>query len=143
MSHIIFTDRELMRSYRALVKLWRGSTGACNSYRLILFYAVECGLKVVWLKRKSKSVFDKDDIDNTGHDLARIIKDLNVSSDYFLPAQLQMKPVRTENVTKPRNGGISALHQVWRYGGVCVSPSDNDFENKLEEILCWISGELQ
>ena len=70
MSTIPFTDRELKRAWRELsVAAITSNNLRTNPQRLLLFYAVECGLKAAWLKRKRKTLFDDADIDEIGHDL--------------------------------------------------------------------------
>ena len=70
-----FTNRELYRAWRQL-RCTANAQPRDNTHRLLLFYAVECGLKTVWLRKKSKTLFDGDAIHRFGHDLNAIIKDL-------------------------------------------------------------------
>jgi hypothetical protein len=145
MSAIPFTDRELTRAWRELSAIARPTAGCTrqNPHRLLLFYAVECGLKAVWLKRKSRSVFAREDIDKTGHNLRQVLKELRVSAELSLPQDLELEPVIQNGVRQPRNGDLSILHQAWRYGGKCNSPTDNFCEHQLEQVLIWIQGELK
>lgn len=145
MSAIPFTDRELTRAWRDLSSLAMPAEGKTrkNPHRLLLFYAVECGLKAVWLKRKSQAVFDQQDIDKTGHNLRQVLKELNVGAKLSLPQDLQLKPMTHKGGNRPRNGDISVLHQAWRYGGECATPSDNECESQLQQVLYWIEGELK
>lgn len=147
MSTIPFTDRELKRAWRALsVAAITSNNLRTNPQRLLLFYAVECGLKAAWLKRKRKTLFDDADINDIGHDLHRLFKELCVREKLSLPKNIQLEPVKP--VTKglpeiPRNGSITLLHQAWRYGGQCQNPSDEECEQQLQNILIWIQGELK
>ncbi len=100
-------------------------------------------MKAVWLKRNSRSLFDREEIDKTGHNLRQLLKELKVGTELSLPENLQLKPVTRNGVQEPRNGDISILHQAWRYGGNCTAPSDNDCEQQLQEVLTWIQGELK
>lgn len=145
MSAIPFTDRELKRAWRELSSVASVPVGSSrrNPHRLLLFYAVECGLKAVWLKRQNKSVFDQADIGKTGHDLRRVLKDLNIGDLHSLPGDLRLTPIAVRGTPTPRNGDISILHQAWRYGGNCTEPTDADCEARLEKILNWIQGELK
>lgn len=145
MSAIPFTARELKRAWRelsAVATLPVGHTKK-NPHRLLLFYAVECGLKAVWLKRQSRTLFDREDIDQTGHNLRQVLKELNVGNQLSLPEQLQLSPIFRDQNQVPRNGDISILHQAWRYGGECTSPTDQDCEVQLQKVLDWIQGELK
>lgn len=145
MSAIPFTDRELKRAWRELSAIARPAAGSTrkNPHRLLLFYAVECGLKAVWLKRKNRSLFDREDIDKTGHNLRQVLTELKVGTGLSLPANLQLQPVTQNGAQQSRNGDISILHQAWRYGGECTAPTDNDCEHQLEQVLNWIQGELK
>lgn len=145
MSALPFTDRELKRAWRELSAIATPTHGELrrNPHRLLLFYAVECGLKAVWLRRQSRTLFDSEDISRTGHDLRQVLKDLRVGSQFQLPENLRLTPI-TQNANQiPRNGDISILHQAWRYGGECTSPNDQDCEVQLQKVLDWIHGELK
>lgn len=146
MSVIPFTDRELRRAWRDLSALAASgaATARRNSHRLLLFYAVECGLKAVWLKRKSLSLFDSPEVEQTGHDLRHIIKELGLSSQISLPSNVHLCDVKNRcNASVPRNGNVTILHQVWRYGGQCTSPTDDECGQQLQQVLAWIDGELK
>lgn len=145
MSAIPFTDRELRRAWRELSAIASPPAGATrkNPHRLLLFYAVECGLKAVWLKDQNRTLFDHADIDKTGHNLRGILKDLKVGADLSLPENLRLRPVTRNGTELPRHGDVSILHQAWRYGGECVSPIDQDCEVQLQKVASWIEGKLK
>lgn len=145
MSAIPFTDRELKRAWRDLSALAGPIAGYTrkNPHRLLLFYAVECGLKAVWLRRQNRSLFDLADIDKTGHNLRQVLKELRVGSQLSLPENLQLMPITRDENQIARNGDITILHQAWRYGGECTAPTDQDCEVQLQKILYWIQGELK
>lgn len=144
---IPFTDRELTRAWRDLSSVVNSQPIGIpkNPHRLLLFYAVECGLKAIWLKRQGRTLFDGADIKQTGHDLREVLKALNVGSALSLPKTFRL-PDALHSQTKaplPRNGSIGDLHQVWRYGGQCDAPTDQDCEQQLQKVLTWIQGELK
>ncbi len=144
MAQIPFTDRELKRAWRDLSQASLPASGGerKNPHRLLMFYAVECGLKAVWLKRQCRSLFEQEDIDRTKHNLRQVLKDLGagwILADHSESVQLQ--PLLSGNVE--RKGDISILHQAWRYGGTCKTPSDAELEKQLEQVLDWIRGELK
>lgn len=145
LSAIPFTDRELKRAWVGLTALSTpaGTNARTNPHRLLLCYAVECGLKAVWLKRQNRTVFDSEDIDKTGHNLRQLLKDLRVGSGLDLPQSLQMTSINAGGVAAQRAGDIRILHQVWRYGGECRTPTDQDCETQLLRVLTWIQGELK
>ncbi|MBF0273398.1 MAG: hypothetical protein HQL98_15220 [Magnetococcales bacterium] len=143
MSTIPFTDRELKKAWRELSSIVNPATAGerKNPHRLLLFYAVECGLKVVWLKRQNCTLFDQKAITETGHDLRRLLTKLRVDNRISLPRDLQLQPV--DSGRTPRQGDITILHQAWRYGGECRAPTDLECEAKLLKVLEWIQGELK
>ncbi len=146
MSVIPFTDRELTRAWRELSisESLIASTPRKNPQRLLRFYAVECGLKAIWLKRRSRTLFNADDVSQTGHDLRKILKDLGVGQNLLLPTKFELSDVEDNGISRPRRfDKIGDLHQVWRYGGICQSPSDVECDDHLEKLLCWIQGELR
>ncbi|VVE79097.1 hypothetical protein [Pandoraea sputorum] len=145
MSAIPFTDRELRNAWRELTLLACPTEDGArkNPHRLLLFYAVECGLKAVWLKRQNRRLFDREDIERTGHNLRWVLKELKVGSELSLPENLNLTPVTRNGAEEPRKGDASILHQAWRYGGNFTAPTDSDCERQLELVLKWIQGELK
>jgi len=114
-----------------------------NPHRLLLFYAVECGLKAVWLKRQRRTLFEGADISRTGHNLRQVLKDLNVGAGLSLPETFRLPTATQGQAQFPRNGKFGDLHQAWRYGGKCEAPTDHDCELQLQRVLNWIQGELK
>ncbi|MFM5446722.1 hypothetical protein ACET9C_04450 [Aeromonas veronii] len=144
MSAIPFSDRELTRALRELSAVATPTNNVRqNPHRLLLFYAVECGLKAVWLKRQRRTLFDGADISRTGHDLRKVLKELNVGSGLSLPEAFRLPNVVNGQTQLPRNGQFGDVHQAWRYGGKCEAPSDQDCEQQLQKVLIWIQGELK
>jgi hypothetical protein len=145
MSAIPFTDRELKRAWRELSAVATPVSNRTrqNPHRLLLFYAVECGLKAVWLKNNCRTLFDADDISRMGHDLRRVLKDLSVGSALALPESFRLRPATNGQDQLPRSGKFADLHQAWRYGGQSQVPTDHDCEQQLQKVLEWIQGELK
>jgi hypothetical protein len=143
MSALPFTDRELSRAWRELSDAATPGGERKNAHRLLMFYAVECGLKAIWLKRQNRTLFNKADIERTGHDLRVIVKELRLGSQYDLPEHYQLDPAKHGTTHLPRNGDISILHQAWRYGGQCITPNDITCESKLTALLSWIRKEIK
>lgn len=145
MSAIPFTDRELTRAWRELSVVATPPTASDrkNPHRLLLFYAVECGLKAVWLKRQNRTVFEGADIQQMGHNLQQVLKDLNVGSALSLPESFQLPATGLGKNSVPRNGKFGDVHQAWRYGGRCQTPTDQICEQQLLKVLNWIRGELK
>ena len=129
-----FTYRELSRLGEISTPHLSGNPGE-NVNRLLLVYAIECGLKAVWLRQTSRSLFDADDISKTGHDLNEIIKQLHLGKR--LSPQFDLADAHDERHKRvPRKGNsVESLHQVWRYGGRLVAPVDDaGMEAQLEAV---------
>jgi hypothetical protein len=140
------THRELERAWRDLRRSSQ-VVPRCNSHRLLIVYAVECGLKAVWLRRQHRNLFEGQDIDRFGHDLNEILRELKPGRQFEpLPVVVKLKsvkPVEVGQAPRPRSGGIEALHQAWRYGAPLMEPSDEAMELHLERVAQWIAKELQ
>lgn len=143
MSALPFTEKELRNAWRNLKDASKINNGKRkNPHRLLLFYAVECGLKAVWLRSNNKNVLDSKNIDEYKHNLHKLIHELKLGKDYLLPSEITLKSCTIENKNFPRNGKIDVLHQAWRYGGYCVTPTDEQCEKQLQKIAEWIDKEL-
>lgn len=139
------TNRELERAWRELRRSSQVES-RCNSHRLLMVYAVECGLKAVWLRRQRRDLFVGQDIDRFGHDLNEILRELKPGRQFEpLPSAVQLQPIAEGCPTRQRarNGGLDALHQAWRYGAHLTEPSDEVMEQHLERVATWISKELR
>jgi hypothetical protein len=137
---IPFTRRELQNA-------WRGALAASrvpqrtNPHRLLLFYAVECGLKSVYLKQQNANTIDGDIADKLKHDLNRIMALLCVGKEYLLPVGLSLPAIN--HTKKPRPCDAGSLNQVWRYGGSLINGADIQIEQQLEKINQWIAKEIK
>lgn len=139
------TDRELIRAWRELRRSSQVES-RCNSHRLLMVYAVECGLKAVWLRRQRRSLFEGQDIARFGHDLNEILRDLKPGRQFEpLPTAVHLQPIEVGRPPRlsVRSGGLEALHQAWRYGAHLTEPSDEAMELHLERVAKWIAKELQ
>lgn len=139
------TDRELVRAWRELRRSSQVES-RCNSHRLLMVYAVECGLKAVWLRRQHRALFEGQDIDRFGHDLNEILRDLKPGRQFEpLPVAVHLQPIEVGRPPRPRarSGGLEALHQAWRYGAHLTEPNDESMELHLERVAQWIAKELQ
>lgn len=141
-------------SRRELTRAWDGAACAAqvcprsNAHRLLLFYAVECGLKAAYLKRQNMDVWDGSLLDSkTGrpfmHDVNGILDECKAG--LTLPKHLELSPLTVKNSGQsvPRHCGAGDLNQVWRYGGHLQKPTDTDVEILLFAIHKWITKELQ
>lgn len=143
MAQIPFTLRELQRAWKSL-RSASSQLPRTNAHRLLLVYSIECGLKAVWLKRESRTLFVATDIARTGHDLNAVIKQLRMGA--VLPVSFDLSDAKDErkNPVPRRHCRIDALHQAWRYGGELAPPPGDDaaMESKLEAVQRLIEKEL-
>lgn len=135
------TRQELTRAWRHLHQAAR-VTPRQAPHRLLVFYAVECGLKAVWLRQKNKEVLEGADIDLLGHDLNQLFKDLCIGRQLAaLPRTITLKPLGKPS-PRARCGGVDVLHQAWRYGVEVATPDDTAIEQQLDKLNEWIAKEL-
>lgn len=144
MAKLPFTKQELTRA-------WRDATAFSdveqrqNPHRLLLFYAVECGLKAVFLTQRHLDVIDDDTANMLKHDLNKIADLVALPKKQLLPEGVSMKNCNINKTLTPRNCHVSQLNQVWRYGGKLTGPgtiTDQILEQKLLQINAWINKEL-
>src|SRR5437763_16540715 len=75
---------------------------------LLLFYAAECGLKYVHLRRNNLRTTEQ--LGDVDHDLSMLIKNLHLSASTIGSAPA-LRLIR-DNESCP----ASSAHQAWRYG---------------------------
>ncbi|RYD72247.1 MAG: hypothetical protein EOP55_19170 [Sphingobacteriales bacterium] len=144
MAQIPFSFRELKRAWNSLHAASQ-QTQKSNAHRLLLFYAIECGLKAMWLKQENRTIFSSEEIQRTGHDLNDVIKQLRlgkkITPDIFHLCDL--KNEKRNNISRKGNR-LDTLHQAWRYGGQleAVPADDKKMEAELEQINLLIEKEL-
>ncbi|BAP57468.1 hypothetical protein THII_3171 [Thioploca ingrica] len=139
-----FTYREIERAWRQNLKVSIVKTRE-NPHRLLLFYAVECGLKAVIMKREGLSRTDRNsNISQLGHDINGLLEYLKVRR-LRLTGGVKMKTILTgkkHNENRPVEP--KELNQMWRYGGEAEGiPSNANIENQLLNLVKWIEKELQ
>ncbi|MEN8217666.1 MAG: hypothetical protein ABFS56_15110 [Pseudomonadota bacterium] len=140
-----FTDREIKRAWdqnlRAISQVKEQSR--TNAHRLLLFYAVECGLKVLILKDKRQSRTDGLSSDILTHDINKLLKELGAKGDIVL-SRTQMEPIKKNGKKSKDTRTVEPkdFNQMWRgksNGGL----SDKEIEEKLLKIVEWIKLELK
>jgi len=121
--------------YKAFNSHSRASAGGDTaSHLLLLFYAIECGLKSVYLRRlKLRTTGQITDPWLIGsHDLARWVRELKLSA--------QIASVNT-GFTLPRDNTrhpIELSHQAWRYGIEMAISDEQTLVNWLTSVKKWI-----
>jgi len=147
---IPFTRRELNNAFKANynASLPTESTTS-NAQRLLLFYAIECGLKAAILKQTRRSItVEMPSIGEAGHDLKKLMKQLKIDGQFKLPRELKLNDVslKTRAPKTQRKAPFKDLNQIWRYGGRCIKidnfHNDAEIEVILKKIYNWIKGEL-
>lgn len=154
MAQIPFTNREMQRAWRenlvasaAFIPVKRN-----NAHRLLLFYAIECGLKSVLMKRKSVTCTNHcDEIGEAQHDINKLLDALGAGNQLKLPSQLNMAPIKDKSSKDERKLESGKINQMWRYGGKIEETTDRDgtlikndadLEQYLIKISDWIKQEL-
>jgi hypothetical protein len=138
MAKVPFTIRELQKASRSGNRA-ANSGSRENHHLLLLFYAVECGLKAMVLRREGKTVIDQTIASAFTHDINGILTYLRVNKDFFLPQNMSIDPIKDENgSTIQRQFSCGELNQVWRYGASMDANTTKQVEDKLESIMQWI-----
>ena len=111
------------------------------SHKLLLFYAVECGLKVLIITKISGST-TKDIYNNTkigpllngksGHNLVVMTKFLGISQFKFPGIDCKNGDV----------AGCDSYNQLWRYGAECDSNKEDEVVKELEKLATYIKGRI-
>jgi hypothetical protein len=141
---ISFTDREMKRAWESNLSAFSSLSLPTNSHRLLLFYAVECGLKTLLMKRRQVSSSDQvEEILSSKHDLNKLLDHLKAGSALRLPHQLQLTNIKIQGKEFERKCSSGEINQIWRYGGSsCKNHSDQQIEKALLEIVKWIQEQL-
>ncbi|MEI3651547.1 MAG: hypothetical protein V6D39_16535 [Dolichospermum lemmermannii FEM_B0920] len=155
---IPFTVKEMEKAWlRNRYAYHKTTPPRTNAHRLLLFYAVECGLKAMFMKKKGGWATRTDlcpEILACGHNINGLLDCVEAQGNLKLPE------VRMEDIPDKRNNkknkkdkrklNSGQINQMWRYGGNVISitqkeekqVSDEYIENKLLLIDKWIEGEL-
>lgn len=145
MAQIVFTLRELKNAWRQTYLAFETASNKTNAHRLLLFYAVETGLKAVLLDREGKQI-SKDQFSEFQHDLNKLMDYLKTGKEYRLDSKIYLSDLRCLTSRKEGQGdsaNCGELNQVWRYGAKAKIPTDEELETKLLAIHEWIAGELR
>jgi hypothetical protein len=138
---IVFSFRELKRAWRQAGTAFEDTQNKTNAHRLLLFYAVETGLKAVWLKRTEKQD-SSNEFSKVKHDLNKLMDDLKVGATLRLDTDICLDQLSIQGKIHTRETDCGGLNQIWRYGAKAKSPTDEVLEKKLLDVQEWIKGEL-
>jgi hypothetical protein len=119
--------RELEKAFRKHITLCE--SGGTSSHFLLLFYAIECGLKYLYLRENrltsTGDIQDQgltNDKDCSGHDLGKWAKAAKISAP-----EGGFGSIRINN----DKWSVCKTHQAWRYGAII----NQDDEGKVVESL--------
>jgi len=101
---------------------------------LLLFYAVESGLKYVYLRKNGlKSTDDLDDpIKEYGHDITLWLSELKI------PAHRMFYKKNFRLRKKIGSNHVRDIHQAWRYGILIHEEDERDIISFLHNLEQWI-----
>ena len=142
---IPFTDREMERAWRENLSASERPVRS-NAFRLLLFYAVECGLKAILMRRFGvQRTDDIPQIMQAQHNINRLMDELSVEGTLRLPNSIRICNLPVSNNTRrQRTINIGQINQMWRYGGFSTGDiTDEILEEKLLRISDWIKRELR
>ena len=137
---LTFTFRELKRAWENSSSIFDEATNKTNAHRLLLFYAVEVGLKALVLKRAHQTDTEGR-FEEIKHDLNKLIDILRIGNEFRLIEDIQLSALKYPE--RPRNKKIGDLNQIWRYGAEAKQPADRELEQQLLKIQEKIRGELK
>lgn len=118
---------EFQRSFEKHYKLYKDCTESNSSKKMLLFYAVECGLKSKIMYKERVHNFTKlsEESQKCGHDLKKMLKILGIS-------KFELGEIKTKHNDIVR---CSEYNQFWRYGIDALNADENDKVNKIESEL--------
>jgi hypothetical protein len=143
---IPFTYREMKKAWRENLAVFNQAERKSNAVRLLLFYAVECGLKAAIMRIRGASRTDScQEIGESQHDINKLLDALHVDGKLRLPRKIQMPDLSgSGNRNEKRELTAGQINQMWRYGGCAVrTVTDAGIEEKLLQINEWIRSELR
>lgn len=137
------TDRELSNAWRSHLQVASG--GASISHRLLLFYAVECGLKSLLLRRLGRTHSEAcQEIINAGHSVNGLLDVLKAGAGLRInPSTIKLRRIVIDGKDCARAGSHSQINEIWRYGMTAVDPNDEHLEKQLIRISKWIQEQVR
>lgn len=131
---------ELRKSFHAHIQVVLAQSNKSSSSHLLMFYAVECGLKSIWLKRNkligTDRIQDQTLLTKDGHNFAIWIKELRV------PPTIGNKIPDFHLDRGGSSWDIGKAHQAWRYGVRMKSEDEKAVVEWLENLCDWIKEKI-
>ena len=137
MAMLHFSKEELKKAFLKFSKIYSrsnsGPTHIKEDFLLYAIYAVECGLKFLFLKNRGIHTTDRlaeDDLTSIKtHDLNSLLRGVRMNGKF--PQFRRMKSRQSVSSEK--------FHELYRYGGRL----DSECEKNLMQILSSITNEIQ
>lgn len=132
------TRKEMENAYRNHKLVWEsGKDIPNNSLKMILFYAVECGLKAYFMQK-----FNLERTDRTNQDNISPSNYIHRVDSLCSKLDIKMKTHRVKNNgEKPIE--FWDLHQAWRYGKQLDNNEENRCINEFQKILDELNEKLK
>jgi hypothetical protein len=111
---------------------------ANNAHRLLLFYAVENGLKAFIMKAERLSD-GSEGFDVEVHDVNKLLARAGAQKSLLLPTNVRIKGSYGGSA---RNCATGQINQMWRYGCVAENPTDAELELGLQKVATWIEENI-
>jgi hypothetical protein len=133
-SQLCATKNNLKRAFQKHYELYNSLQPNHHQItrRLVLFYAVETGLKyhLLGIIRKSNTDELQMRYNNIGHNIKRMLQEAQCGGRF------KLSEFQTERSQRVDSG---KFHQMWRYGIKAQKPDDeNKAENELKKIAEWL-----
>lgn len=109
-----------------------------NAHRLMLFYAVENGLKAL-IMRLERIRDGEADFSDEQHNLNKLLDRVKATTALRLGREVR---IRNDLSRSQRSCCVGDINQMWRYGCVADQPDDYQLEDKLKNIALWIEEQL-
>lgn len=130
---------QLRQAFHAHLRASQQTQASCSC--LLLFYAVECGMKSIYLRRnrlkETSNISDQTLLSRDGHNLDRWVKELRISA-----SQVGNTPY-----FRLKSGGssldIEKAHQAWRYGIQINSKDEENLVKWLKALCNWIKDDIK
>ena len=128
------TRREMEKSHR--IHRTSSNAGSSASQKLLLVYAVECGLKALLMHEHRVDTYsDLPEAAKINHDLREALKQLRA------PASMRVRTVTTRHQRNPQETvHPNELHQTFRYG--IPIADETDVIADLNSVAEWIKERL-
>ncbi|GAB1831762.1 hypothetical protein [Achromobacter xylosoxidans] len=109
-----------------------------NAHRLLLFYAVENGLKAL-IMRTERIRDGSADFSKEKHNINRLLDRAGAKATYRIANTILIKDRIAQT---SRNCSVGDINQIWRYGCIADAPSDEEIELGLRTVAQWIEEQL-